>query len=198
MTRVRILLARGRIRRNASSLAHALSLLDRLRQDLAATGYDGWLIETQMLTALVLQAQGKTKHALDTLGPILAQAEPEGYVRLFADEGQPMAHLLAQIDAYTSASPSYIQRLQEAILSTPNPLPGQSDATRRQSLPDLLSRREQEVLRLLAAGCTNQEIAQRLVISLHTAKLHVKHILGKLGATNRTQAVARARELHLL
>lgn len=198
VTLARILLARGRSSRHASSLAQALTLLDHLRQAVAAIGYTGWSIEVQILTALVLQAQGKTKRALETLGPILAQAEPQGYVRLFADEGQPMAHLLAQVAAFTSASPSYIQRLQKAVLPTQDIAPARSDAARHQRLLDPLSVREQEVLRLLAAGYTNQHIAQQLVISLHTVKLHVKHILAKLSVTNRTQAVARARELHLL
>jgi LuxR family maltose regulon positive regulatory protein len=68
-----------------------------------------------MLLALTLYAQGKTKLALSTLGPILAQAEPEGYLRLFADEGEAMAHLLALIAPFTTASPDYLQRIQAAI-----------------------------------------------------------------------------------
>ncbi len=198
LTLVRILLARGRNQRSASSLAQAALLLDHLHQAIADKGFDGWFIELQMLIALVLQAQGKTKRALTTLGLVLARAEPEGYVRLFADEGQPMSHLLAQVAGFTTASTSYIQQIQAAITPAPNTRPDHSRTAQQQALIDPLSARELEVLHLLAAGYSNQQIADQLIISLHTAKLHVKHILARLTVTNRTQAVARARELHLL
>ncbi len=194
MTQARLLIAQGRTQRPA--LLSALRLLDSLRDSVVRIGLHGWFIETQMLTALALQAQGKTRQALTTLGPVLAQAEPEGYVRLFADEGQPMAQLLTQVTAYTTASSDYLQILLAAILPIQNEdLP---QAVTQQSLLDPLSAREQEVLHLLAAGSSNQHIADQLVISLHTVKLHVKHILAKLGVTSRTQAAARARELNLL
>lgn len=198
VTLAHILLVRGRSQRSTTSFAQALILLDHLRHAIVGLGYHGWEREIQMLAALALQAQGKTKLALKTLGLLLTQAESEGYVRLFADEGQPMMHLLTQIAAYTSASPSYIHKLQEAVLLTRNTPLDVAHPAPRQPLLDPLSVREQEVLRLLADGLSNQSIAQQLVISLHTVKLHVKHILAKLSVTNRTQAVARARELHLL
>ncbi|WP_165423598.1 LuxR C-terminal-related transcriptional regulator [Ktedonosporobacter rubrisoli] len=196
-TLARILLARGREQRDPLALTQALSLLERLRQAINGLGGHGWFIEIQMLTALVLQAQGKTKRALYTLGAVVAQAEPQGYIRLFADEGQPMAHLLAQLTPYTSASTGYLQRLQDAIVPTSPETLGEQPHVRGQ-LIEPLTLREEEILHLLAAGLSNQQIATRLVISLHTVKLHVKHILAKLTATNRTQAVTRARELHLL
>jgi LuxR family maltose regulon positive regulatory protein len=198
LTLARILLVRGRSQRSVSSLAQASLLLDHLCHAIVDMGCNGWLIELQMLTALVLQAQGKTKRALQMLGQILEQAEAEGYVRLFADEGQPMAHLLAQVAPFTSASSHYLQRLQAAIPPTLDTLPDRPHAAQHQPLIDPLSMREQEVLHLLSAGYSNQQIAQQLVISLHTVKLHVKHILAKLTVTNRTQAVARARELQVL
>ncbi|WP_201375992.1 LuxR C-terminal-related transcriptional regulator [Ktedonobacter robiniae] len=195
----RILLARGRRQRNPVFFTQVLLLLDHLGHAIEDLGYQRWHIETQMLTALTLQAQGKTKLALKILGPLLAQAEPEGYIRLFADEGQPMAHLLAQIAAYTTASSGYIQTLQEAVLLPLKTLLDTAESSvPRQPLLDPLSRREQEVLQLLAQGFSNQSIAEQFVISLHTVKLHVKHILAKLSVTNRTQAVVRARELQLL
>jgi LuxR family maltose regulon positive regulatory protein len=194
LTLARILIARGRTQSTETALSQALVLLDHWRDCALHLGFQGWFIEVQMLTALALQAQGKTRKALITLGPILAQAEPEGYVRLFADEGQPMAQLLDQISAYTTASPGYIQRIQTATSSTDQPTASRAP----QPLIDPLSARELEVLALLAEGYSNQQIADRLVISLNTAKRHVKHILARLAATNRTQAVARARELHLL
>ena len=198
MTLARVLLARGRSQRNGSLLSQALTLLERWRGIAVGRSFGGYFIEIQMLTALALAAQGKTKRALSTLGPILAQAEAEGYVRLFADEGQPMAHLLAQVSAYTSASPGYLKLLQAAVPPTQDALALWTQADAHQPLIEPLSVREQEVLRLLAGGLSNQQIADQLVISLNTAKRHVKHILAKLTVTNRTQAVVRARELHLL
>ncbi len=199
VTLARVLLARGRGHRNASSLAQARMLLDRLLEIVARTGAQGRRIEVQMLLALALYAQGKTRQALSMLGPILAQAESEGYLRLFADEGETMAHLLALIAPFTTASPDYLQRIQAAIAPV---WPARSDASTqpspRSTAFELLSARERDILQLVAEGCSNQQIAERLVISLHTVKLHVKHLLAKLGATNRTQAVARARAFHLL
>jgi LuxR family transcriptional regulator, maltose regulon positive regulatory protein len=194
----RVLLARGRGHRNASSLAHARMLLERLLEIAARAGAQGRRIEVQMLLALALDAQGKTKQALSTLGPILAQAEPEGYLRLFADEGETMARLLALVAPFTTASPDYLQRIQGAIAPVWRAQPDVSAQPAPHSMPsDPLSDREHEVLQLVAEGLSNQQIAERLILSLHTVKLHVKHLLAKLGATNRTQAVARARAFHL-
>jgi LuxR family maltose regulon positive regulatory protein len=198
MTLARLLLERAHLHRNPVSLTQALILLDHLRSTAVHMSCNGWFIEIQMLTALALQAQGKIKLALTTLGSILAEAEPAGYVRLFSDEGQPMAHLLAQVSIYTKASPGYLQLLQAALPPTPTALPDSRQTAAIELLIEPLSTREQEVLREIAVGFSNQQIADHLVISLHTVKLHVKHILAKLTVTNRTQAVARARALHLL
>lgn len=198
MTLARVLLARGRSQRNGSLLSQALTLLERWRGIAVDRSFGGYFIEIQMLTALALAVQGKIKRALSTLGPILTQAEAEGYVRLFANEGQPMTHLLAQVSAYTSASPGYLKLLQAAIPPTQDAQALSTQPDSPQPLIEPLSVREQEILRLLAAGYSNQQIADQLVISLNTAKRHVKHILAKLTVTNRTQAVVRARELHLL
>ncbi|MBV9230464.1 MAG: hypothetical protein JOZ18_14240, partial [Chloroflexi bacterium] len=194
MTLVRILIACGRREHTREALAQALILLGHLRDLVVRLGLDGWFIEIQMLTALALQAQGKTKRALTVLAAVLTEAEPEGYMRLFADEGQPMSHLLAQVSMYTTAAPVYIQQLQDAIAATQ---PESSQTESHQPLLNPLSAREHEVLLLLAEGASNQQIADRLVISLNTAKLHVKHLLVKLSVTNRTQAVVRALALHL-
>ena len=199
ITLARVLIARGRGHPNASSLSQALILLERLRDIATRMGAYGRLIEIHMLIALALHAQGKTRQALTTLGSILAQAEPEGYLRLFADEGEVMAHLLARIAPFTTASPGYLQRIQAAIAPTQHARP--AAAEQPASLPppfEPLSEREREVLQLVAEGLSNQQIAQHLVLSLHTVKLHVKHLLAKLGAANRTQAVAHARTWHVL
>lgn len=198
-TLARVLIARGRVQHSETALAQALTLLANLRDFATRMDFRGWLIEIQMLTALTLQVQGKIKQALITLGAILAEPEPEGYIRLFADEGRPMEALFAQVAPYTSASRAYLQALQAACLSTPaESAASQPEIEPRQVLVDPLSKREQEVLALLAAGLSNQQIADQLVISLNTAKRHVKHILAKLAAANRTAAVTRARELCLI
>ncbi|HVU68294.1 MAG TPA: LuxR C-terminal-related transcriptional regulator, partial [Ktedonobacteraceae bacterium] len=198
LTLARILLARGRTQPGEEALSQALTLLENWRSFVQKTGFQGWLIEIQMLTALTLQAQGQLHEALSTLGAVLPLAEGEGYARLFIDEGQPMADLLSQVGAYTTASPGYLRRLQNALSASRPALPMPAQTAPTPAALDPLSGRENEVLTLLAAGYSNQQIADRLIISLNTAKRHVKNILAKLDATNRTQAVARARELHLL
>jgi ATP/maltotriose-dependent transcriptional regulator MalT len=199
VTLARILIARGRGHPNALALSQAQILLDHLLETAVRTGAHGRRIEIQMLRALVLHAQGKTRQALATLGPILAQAEPEGYLRLFADEGEVMAHLLARMAPFTTASPDYLQRIQAAIVPVWQAQPdAATQPAPRSTLYEPLSAREWDVLQLVAEGCSNQQIAQHLVLSLYTVKLHVKHVLAKLDATNRTQAVARARALHIL
>ncbi len=195
----RILIARGRGHPNALALSQTLILLDHLLESAVGTGAHGRRIEIQMLRALALHAQGKTRQALAPLGPILAQAEPEGYLRLFADEGEVMAHLLARMAPFTTASPVYLERIQAAIAPVWQAQPdAATQPAPRSTLYEPLSEREREVLQLVAEGFSNQQIAQHLVLSLHTVKLHVKHLLAKMGATNRTQAVARARALHIL
>ena len=198
VTLARILIARGQGHPNALALSQTQILLDHLLEIAVGTGAHGRSIEIQMLRVLALHAQGKTRQALSTLGPILAQAEPEGYLRLFADEGEVMAHLLALIAPFTTASPDYLKRIQAVIA----PIWHQPDAATQpapRSTPyKPLSARERSVLQLMAEGCSNQQIAEHLILSLHTVKLHVKHLLAKLGATNRTQAVARARALYIL
>lgn len=199
VTLARVLIARGRGHPNALALSQAQILLDHLLEIAVGTGAHGRLIEIQMLRALALHAQGKARQALATLGPILAQAEPEGYLRLFADEGEVMAHLLALIAPFTTASPDYLQRIQAAIVPVWQAQPdAATQPAPRSTLYEPLSAREWDVLQLVAEGLSNQQIAEHLVLSLYTVKLHVKHLLAKLGATNRTQAVVRARALHIL
>ncbi|GHO97954.1 helix-turn-helix transcriptional regulator [Reticulibacter mediterranei] len=193
VTLARLLLARGRS--HAPSLIQAQTLLDRLRE--VCADYNGWLLEIQILSALVLQAQGKIRQALNTLGSHLELAETEGYARLLADEGQPMRHLLTQIAPYTAASSAYLQKLLDA-LRAPVEMPPTLQREEQADRTTTLTARELEVLHLLADGASNQQIAHQLVISLHTVKLHVKHIFNRLGVTNRTGAVARGRELGLI
>jgi LuxR family maltose regulon positive regulatory protein len=178
---------------------HASQLLMRLLQAAENGGRKGRVIEIFTLQALAQQALGDTEQALTTIERALSLAEPEGYIRLFVDEGKPMAKLLSRMKPAGGRMKEYINKLLAAFEEKeihPSFLAKQGVVP--PPLIEPLSERELEVLRLIAAGLTNQEIAQKLFIAVTTAKKHASNIIGKLGVTNRTQAVTRARELELL
>jgi LuxR family maltose regulon positive regulatory protein len=127
--------------------------------------------------------------ALASLQRALTLAEPEGYVRLFVDEGPPMASLL-RAAGKEGIAPSYVHRLLAAF--------GAVDTPGRQDLIEPLSERELHVLRLLGTDLDGPDIARELVVSLNTMRTHTKNIYAKLGVNNRRAAVRRARELDLL
>jgi LuxR family maltose regulon positive regulatory protein len=183
----------------------ALTLLQRLLGDAASQGRTGSIIEIGALRALALAACGDHVRALGALTEALTLARRHGYVRIFADEGAPMRDLLTQLPAAGPGRQHAAGRIGRGYLSALVRACGQADATppRRAAaappgLAEPLTGRELEVLRLLAAGRSNQRIALDLVVALDTVKKHVTHVLGKLGAANRTEAVARARQLGLL
>jgi LuxR family maltose regulon positive regulatory protein len=183
----------------------ALTLLQRLLGAAASQGRAGSVIEIQALRALALAARGDHAAALGALTEALTLACQPGYVRVLADEGAPMRALLAQLSAARLDQRHAARRIDPRYLAALLRACGQADAVppRRPSAaaPDLaepLTGRELEVLRLLAAGRSNQRIARDLVVALDTVKKHVTHILGKLGADNRTEAAARARQLGLI
>jgi LuxR family maltose regulon positive regulatory protein len=126
----------------------------------------------------------------------MALAEPEGYVRLFADEGQPMTALLQRAAAH-GVAPAYAARLMAAIRSPAHGVSGRQ-SPEPAILAEPLTEREREILRLLAAGASNPEIARKLIVAVSTVKTHVHNTLGKLNVRSRARAVARARELNLL
>jgi len=195
----RVLLAQDRPDR-------ALALLDRLHAAAVAQDRVGSIIEIGALRALALAATGDEAGAVTALAGTLLLACPQGYVRVFADEGPPMAALLGRLVAAQRAGQAaaevplgYLARLQRAFGTGPPPAPGSGrDSAAVPGIVDQLTSRELEVLEMLAAGRSNQGIAGELVVSLDTVKKHVGHVLGKLGAANRTEAVARARELSLI
>ena len=144
---------------------------------------------------------------MDVLAAALALACPQGYVRVFADEGPPMAALLGALVAAQRADHAAargvplgcLARLLQGFGGTddaPGARPGAAAAV--PGLAEQLTARELEILALLAAGMPNPRIAGELVVSLDTVKKHVSHLLGQLGAANRTEAVTRARELGLI
>ncbi len=160
-------------------------------------GWMGKAVEILVLQALAFQAEDKRDRALEILQRALTLAEPEGYTRVFLDEGQPMARLLYAA-ATRGLAADYVGRL---LAEFPVEEPSPSPALRRvstEALVEPLSKREQEVMALIAVGQTNAEIAQSLFISVGTVKNHAKNIYSKLNVHSRAQAIARARELGLL
>ncbi len=198
----------------------ALQLLAALLSSAEQVARVGSIIAILALQVAALQASGATQEALRALLRLLALAEPEGYIRVFLDAGVPMqqaiqtllktSHMQQDISPVPPALASYAHTVLDAFASeqhqaaTEKAIPFVSTSlshTPSQAVPPLpepLTPREQEVLRLLAQGASNQEIANRLVVSLTTVKKHVGSLLLKLAAENRTHAVARARELSLL
>ncbi len=183
----------------------ALALLDRLHAAAAAQDRTGSLIEIGVLRALTLAATGDADGGVNALAKVLALACPQGYVRVFADEGPPMAALLSQLIASQRTGQALrvplgcLARLQRVFSREPAAPPGSGPGTAaRPGLIEPLTGREVEVLGMLAAGRSNRAIADQFVVTLDTVKKHVSHILGKLGAASRTEAVARARELGLI
>jgi len=184
----------------------ALTLLQRLLATAASQGRTGSVIEIQALRALALAARGDHASALGALTEALTPACPQGYVRVFADEGVPMRALLTQLSAtrkdqrapVRDIHPRYLAALVRACGQAGAAPPPRQATAAPPGMAEPLTDREVEVLRLLAAGRSNQRIAHDLVVALDTVKKHVTHILGKLGAANRTEAVARARQLGLI
>jgi LuxR family maltose regulon positive regulatory protein len=198
MVEARLLLAEGKA-------AEAHTLLEPLLESAEGHGRTRGVIEILMLQALALDARQPASQktlavsdkAMAALERALTLAEPEGYVRLFLDEGAPMARLLDEA-ARRGAAPGYARRLLAAF---PTSLPAphlQSQIPGLQALAEPLSDREREVLRLVAEGLSNQEIAERLVLSPNTVKVHTYNLYDKLNVHSRTQAVGRARALGLL
>ena len=183
-----ITLARVLLAQHASE--HALKLLERLLRAAEAGGRTRSMIEILLLQALAKKNGGADSDALVPLTRALDLAEPEDYVRLFVDEGQPMATLLGAAAAHGIAV-GYARRLLAAS-ETPEESPA------AQPLVDPLSERELDVLRLLATELSGPEIARELVVSLHTVRTHTRNIYAKLGVNNRRAAVRRGEELDLV
>jgi LuxR family maltose regulon positive regulatory protein len=197
LTLARVFIAQGSAQRDEQTLHEAMDLLEQLRQEAEAGGRMGRVMEVSMLQALALsqnpvrgQGWDDTDEALDTLSRALALAEPEGYVRMFVDEGAPMARLL-----YEAAARGITQEYTGQLLAA---FPDVDAAQPKRSPTEMvepLSARELEVLGLIAEGHSNQEIAAKLCLSLNTVKVHSSNIYSKLGVNSRTQAVAKAKTL---
>jgi LuxR family transcriptional regulator, maltose regulon positive regulatory protein len=191
LTLAKVLLARDQADRPGGSIHEVTSLLERLLRAAEEGARTGSVLEILLLQALAQQTQGDIPAALASLRRALTLAEPEGYVRTFTDEGQPMASLL-KAAAKQGIAPSYVRRLLAAATKTgggPHVQPG---------LIEPLSERELDVLRLLGTDLNGPDIARELIVSLSTVRTHTNRIYAKLGVNNRQAAVRRARQLDLL
>jgi LuxR family maltose regulon positive regulatory protein len=195
ITLARVLIAAGKSDREAGSRDEAARLLGRLLQAAETGGRLGSALQILLLQALAFQAQGNLPHALAALERALALAEPQGYVRIFVDEGEALRLLIEQLPRNRGHSLSaYADKLLAAFTQ-----PGTASKPARPQSDTLepLSERELEVLKLLRSELSGPEIAQQLIVSLNTLRTHTKNIFSKLGVNNRRAAVRRAEELDL-
>ncbi|MEJ2736289.1 MAG: LuxR C-terminal-related transcriptional regulator [Anaerolineae bacterium] len=192
---IQTMLARAYLAQGESE--KALAVLEPLLPPAEAAGGLLRVTEICLLKALALQALGDAPAALISLERALTLAEPEGYMRLFLDEGPPLARLLYRA-AEQGILPTYTGKLLAAFPEAGTaPRPGRRSPSPA-PLVEPLTGRERQILQLIAEGMTNKEIARKLVISVGTVKVHAHNIYGKLGVSGRTQAVAKARGLGLL
>ena len=210
ITLARVLIARYRRDRAESAIREAVGLLERLLQTAEAGERTGSAIEILAQLALAHAAQGDVSSALLPLSRALRLAEPEGYARIFVDEGAPMAELLAQ-SAERRAQSDPIRMYAERLLSAfpaeqrgEMSHPSQAEAVLRSTLEpsnalvEPLTERERDVLRLLETELSGPEIARELTIGLSTVRTYTKSIYRKLNVNSRRAAVKRASELDLL
>jgi ATP/maltotriose-dependent transcriptional regulator MalT len=172
------------------NLPAAEETLDRLYEFSQASGQQRWVIPIQILRAILYLTRRDLPQALSALKVAMELAEPEGFIQDFLDEGGPMIQLLHEAVRH-KVKPEFAHQLLGRFS------PGRQ-AEKPSSLVEPLSERELEVLKLVAEGLSNQEIAARLYLSLRTIKFHTGNIYGKLGVKSRTEALSRARDLGLL
>jgi LuxR family maltose regulon positive regulatory protein len=192
LTRARVHLAQG-------DPSAALAVLEPYRRRVEERAWADEQLKTMILRAVAFDALGERARAVELLDAALAVAEPGGFIRIFLDEGAPMARLLYE-GLSQGVHPDYVRQLLMAFPATEpeQTAPSRAAAAGIRLLAEPLSARELEVLPLIAEGLSNQEIAARLYLSLHTVKAHARNIYAKLGVSSRTQAVARGRALGFL
>ena len=199
ITFARLLIARHRAEGGGRSASDAAALLERLRTAAQTGGRIASVIEIAVVQTLAQQALGNLRGAVELLSQALVLAEPEGFLRVFLDEGDRIRDVLKHAIARGLAG-EYTRRVLVAF-DAPRPpaaAPASGAADANAALLTPLTTREQEILRLIAAGLRNQEIADTLSISAATVKRHIANAYGKLGVTHRTEALALAGKLKLL
>jgi len=177
-----------------NQLDSVVPLLERLHKEIESSARFGNLIEVLVLLSLAFEQQGKPDTARATLLRALDLGESEGYMRVFLNLGSPMEHSLKQLKVENPNQKIYIQNLLVAFGGSIAP----ESNSKSQLLIVPLSERELEVLRLVALGKSNRQIADDLVLATGTVKRHLNNIFGKLNVQNRTECVARVKELDLL
>jgi LuxR family transcriptional regulator, maltose regulon positive regulatory protein len=190
LSQARVLLAQG-------DSSTALAVLEPFRRQMEAKGWADERLKTMILQAVALRAHDEKDQAVQVLGEALALAKPGDFIRIFVDEGTPMAHLLSEASAQ-GIMPDYCGKLLAVFKTEEQKSEGKSYQPATIPLSEPLSQRELEILHLMARGLSNREICERLFLALDTVKGHNSRIYGKLQVQRRTEAVARARELGLL
>jgi len=196
LTLVRLYLAQGKF-------DDVPTLLECLRKKAEAEKRTGSIIEILVLQSITSQLQGDEHRSLNTLKYALSLAEPYGYIRTFVEEGEPMAKLLRLV-ASRDINTKYVRRLlasfqKHTVVTGSQPtISSVKGVIAPSPLIEPLSEREKEVLRLIVAGMSNREIAEKLIIGEGTVKTHINNIYSKLDVQSRSQAIARTIDLHLV
>jgi LuxR family maltose regulon positive regulatory protein len=190
-------LSQARLHLAQGDASTALAVLEPVRRQAEAKGWEDERLKVMVLQAVAHQAHGDKDKAVQLLGDALALVEPGGFIRLFVDEGFPMAQLLSEAAA-RGMMPDYIAQLLAVFEAEERNSKDKPDLSHTQPLIEPLSQRELEVLQLIAQGLSNRQISERLFLALDTVKGHNQKIFGKLQVQRRTEAVARARELGLV
>lgn len=206
LTLARLFIGMGQGNSKDDRLSQALHLLERLREAAQVDGRIGSLIEILCLLALTFQVVGDPDQAQKSLTQAITLAGPEGYIRTFLDEGEPLRRLLAQTWSSQKQRPVYVEMLLAAFQAEGSLIqpPDNEKITlaigpvEHITLLETLNQRESEILSFIAQGLSNREIAERLVLAPSTVKWYINHLYSKLGAKSRTHALVRARELGLL
>jgi LuxR family maltose regulon positive regulatory protein len=190
LSQARVLLAQG----NPSA---ALAVLQPFRQQMEAREWQDELLRGMVLQSVALHAQGEKDQAVQVLSEALTVAEPEGFIRLFVDEGPLMAQLLHEA-ASRCVMPDYVSKLLAAFEAEKRDGEGKPGLPPGGALVEPLSPRELKILQLIALGLSNREIGERLFLAVDTIKGHNRILFDKLEVQSRTEAVARAHELGLI
>jgi LuxR family maltose regulon positive regulatory protein len=200
-------LSQARVHLAQGEPSAALAVLEPLRQQVEAKGWQDERLKVMVLQAVAHHTYGDKDRAAQLLGDALALAEPGGFIRIFVDEGAPMAELLTGLNASheggTARLKAYIHKLlavfgKQKDVRSFDSAQDKPSVLSPQPLVEPLSQRELEVLQLIAQGLSNREISERLFLALDTVKGHNRRIYGKLQVQRRTEAVAKARSLNLL
>jgi LuxR family maltose regulon positive regulatory protein len=190
LCQARVYLAQG-------DTAEALAALERLRRQMEAKNWQDERLKVMVLQAVALHAHGEKNKAVQLLGEALTLAEPGGFIRIFVDEGAPMAQLLLEAASH-GVMPDYISKLLAVFEAEQRKSEDKPDLSPAKLLIESLSQRELKILQLIAQGLSNREIGERLFLALDTVKGHNRKMFDKLQVQSRTEAIARARELGLL